>query len=474
MLRIALSGHVPRTLAFLGGLALLPATHLLAGPGLDKADERWLREVHLLILPEEEATFRALGTPEDRQQFQRVFWARRDPDPATPRNEMQDAIAQGRKRADDLFTSVRERGSETGCGQVFLLLGEPPEVEGRELQQQFNSLRPMREGARPPERWTYRSRPGDPVEFTAGELRIPFDEECRFSEGGRILEDLRRVARSRIVRPALDYRTTAEGRLIRLEELEPGRTDFPLALEPKLLLRTQDGLGYVAGLFRADLSGSPDAAPGATVEGVVVTEGVSPSGPLAARTQRAFSASFDATGLVGSYGVALAAGTYTLRVGVRLKNGKSSSASLPLEVPDFAASGFLTTPLILYPDEPEAPSGPKDAFAALTIGSLRLRPRLGEVFKTSDSLQVVALLFGGAKDPATNVSALRASFTILKDGKAIAKGQDQVFETPTAVASVGPIPLADFAPGRYLVRFEGKDEKAGTRSLQEKPFEIRE
>jgi len=141
---------------------------------LDKAAERWLREVHLLILPEEESTFRTLATADDRKQFERIFWARRDPDPATPKNEMEDAVAIGRKRADDLFTSARERGSETGCGQVFLLLGEPLEVEGREIKVQFNSVREMREGARKPEAWTYRSRSGDAALFTCGELRIAF------------------------------------------------------------------------------------------------------------------------------------------------------------------------------------------------------------------------------------------------------------------------------------------------------------
>src|SRR6185295_3207434 len=45
-----------------------------ATPKLDKDAARWLREVHLLILPEEELAFRGLTSPEDRTEFQRIFW----------------------------------------------------------------------------------------------------------------------------------------------------------------------------------------------------------------------------------------------------------------------------------------------------------------------------------------------------------------------------------------------------------------
>ncbi len=139
-------------------LALLAPGLAAAPKGLDRAAERWLREVHLLILPEEEALFRSLPGPEDRKAFQQIFWARRDPDPATAKNEMEEALVTGRARANELFTSPSEPGVETGCGQVYLLLGDPAEVQGvgqRELQgrgarQRFDSLQPMRDGARRP------------------------------------------------------------------------------------------------------------------------------------------------------------------------------------------------------------------------------------------------------------------------------------------------------------------------------------
>ncbi|MFI5184855.1 MAG: GWxTD domain-containing protein, partial [Vicinamibacteria bacterium] len=238
----------PRTpaafaLAVLCAFQALPAG---AASPLDKGAERWLRQVHLLILPAEEGVFRTLPSPEDRKEFQRIFWARRDPSPATPKNELEEAFIRAEARADELFALAGSRGSETGCGQVFALLGDPPEVEGaspgeeaRGAREQFNSLRPMREGSRGPETWIYRSRAGDVAPFSGGELRIALDEACRFSEGGRVLEDLRRVAESRISRPDLTYRLGADGHVVRLEDLlrsrptneallEKGQSDFPI------------------------------------------------------------------------------------------------------------------------------------------------------------------------------------------------------------------------------------------------------
>jgi GWxTD domain-containing protein len=472
---------------------LAGGAHLAAAEkGLDKASEKWLREVHLLMLPEEDALFRTLQSAEERKEFQRIFWARRDPDPTTPRNEMEEALVKGRARADDLFTSPNERGVETGCGQVFLLLGDPLEVQGTEpravqgrgAREKFDSLQPMRDGARPPEVWIYRSKPGDAEAYTGGELRIAFDDACRFPEGGRILDDLRVVARSRIVRPGLDYQKTAEGRLVPLEALlKPqgaavaapmaGASDFPVALDPKLLLRTQAGVGYAAGLVRADLAAAKVAIGPGPLAGNVSVEATPASGP-AVKAQRAFSATVAADGsLTASYGVSLKPGHYTLRVGVTLTGGKSASAMLALDVPDFEAPGLHVTPLILYPDEPAPPADPKDPYSALSVGPLRLRPRFGDAFKAADALQVVSVVSGGKTDAAGKPN-VHARFSILKDGKPVAKGDDQAFDTAMAVASIGPVPLTGFAPGHYAVRLEAKDAAAGTSVVEERPFELKE
>jgi hypothetical protein len=50
----------------LGLLSALPAPASAAS--LDKSAERWLRQVHLVILPDEEVLFRGLRSPEARMK----------------------------------------------------------------------------------------------------------------------------------------------------------------------------------------------------------------------------------------------------------------------------------------------------------------------------------------------------------------------------------------------------------------------
>jgi GWxTD domain-containing protein len=478
--------------------ALLTSALAAAAPprdALDKRSETWLRQVHLLILPQEEEAFRALPTSDDRAEFQRIFWARRDPTPGTPRNELQEAVTRAQSRADELFALPGSRGSETGCGQVFALLGDPTEVEGgnpgelqgRGAREQFNSLRPMSEGARRPETWVYRSRPGDTVAFTGGELRIALDEACRFSEAGRTLDDLRRVAEARIARPDLTYQTGRDGHLIRLDELlrtqaagggaaGADRTDFPLEAEPKLLLRTQAGQAYAAGLLRVHLlPATPTTALPASVSGSVGARSIPSAGAPSAAAERRFSSAVRPDGtFLASYGLPVGPGSCRLHLTVRLADGRASTATLPLDAPDFEAPGLKAAGLVLYPDEPPTPADPTDPYGALTVGPLRLRPRFGNVFSPSDALQVVSVLYGGATDAASGKASLRARFSILRDGKTVAKGSDQLLETPMAVASVGPLPLAGFTPGRYVVKLEAVDAKAGTSTTEDASFEVQE
>jgi hypothetical protein len=110
----------------------------------------------------------------------------------------------------------------------------------------------------------------------------------------------------------------------------------------------------------------------------------------------------------------------------------------------------------------------------MQLGPMRLHPRFGNVFAPSDSLMVVATLYGAKADAATGQASLRSRFSILKDGKPVARGAEDVFATPDAVASVGPIPLADYAPGSYRVRLDVTDAVTKETLRQETAFEIRQ
>ena len=467
--------------------------------GGDAVDvRRFPKLAHLLLLPDEQALLGQLKDDKDRRAFQAIFWARRDPSPGTPANEFEDNVRAAWKHADDLFSYPNEKGSETGCGQVIALLGPPEEIQGatdartgaptqaRGASRTFDNMAYLSEGPnRGAETWIYRDRPRLPYHFTGAELRVAFDPECRFAEGGIVAEDMRRAAETLVTRPELAYARAADGHLlappaggtaaastaatagVRALLSEP-RTDFPLAAEPKLVMRTSKGETYVAGLVQATLE---NAAAAPTLAVAVMAKDA--SGQTAATTSSDVKGGPPGAPYVGAWGLTLKPGRYTVTIAAQLAD-RGSVARLELEVPDFSGKALAASPLLAYPDEPQAAAtGAGDPYAALRLGTLRLRPRLGNVFAPSDSLMVVAALYGAKLDAASGKASLKARYSILKDGRPVARGAEDVYPTADAVASVGPIPLGAYTPGSYVVRLEVTDAVAGQSLVRETSFEVR-
>jgi GWxTD domain-containing protein len=489
-------------------LAGITGSTAAEGPAVDT--KRFPRLVRVLLLPEEQAVLKELKDDKDRREFQKIFWARRDPTPGTPVNEFEENVRAVWKHADDLFSYPNQKGSETGCGQVLALLGRPEEilgkgdavrtpsveVSGRERRdpapvpshgRTFDSMAYLREGAeREPESWVYRDRPQLPYSFTGAELKVEFDSECRYAEGGILADDLRRAAAAFVTRPEIAYDRGSDGRLVRLAAaatatsgvsagaralLAAPRTDFPLAVESKLLMRGQKGEAYVAGLVRASAG-----APSAPTRVSIAAQASDAAGQAVASAARDVTARPEPDGsVVGSWALSLKPGRYKVSVAALLPQDKGAVSTVDVEVPDFGGTALVASPLVVYPDEPPAPgsASPSDPYAAMQLGPMRLHPRFGNAFAPSDSLMVVATVYGAKTDPATGQASLRSRFSILKDGKPVARGAQDVFTTAEAVASVGPIPLADYAPGAYVVRLDVTDAVAKQDLRQEAAFEIR-
>ncbi len=118
------------------------------------------------MLPDEEKTFKDLKDKADRAEFQKIFWARRDPNLETPENEYQAAVPdalRNRGRHPDPRSPVGRARRRT-ADALILLLGKPDEVQ--EGVGRRHSRR-----ARTAETWTYSDRPGGQT-FTGGKAEI--------------------------------------------------------------------------------------------------------------------------------------------------------------------------------------------------------------------------------------------------------------------------------------------------------------
>ena len=475
----------PSRSAILLALALLQPG-LAAAQKLDKEDKKWLDEVRPILLADEEKAYKGLKEKSDRLEFQKIFWARRDADLATPENEFQAEYSKARAEADQKFRGSGPVGSTTDCGRTFILLGKPDEVQ----EESTGTL-----GVMAPQTWTYLDRPGQT--FQGGKAVIAFDADCR-APGG-FSSQLDRVAAGKVLQPNIDYRVGKDGRLVKLADLLPRdtaaralfkqpREDFPTALRTSYL-KVADGGTALLGLIRGVAGGLAVAESGGTksVNVSVAASAVAEDGKEAGWTEQTMSVPLDADGaFVASFKLGLRPGKYTLKAGaVDLKGGKASLASTPVEVPDFAkvetapdgsVAKVLSGALIVVrgiEDLPGGASNPEHPLAAFELGRVRLSPTFGGAVRKADQVELFYQVYDLRLDPATGKADAVASLIILKDGKTpIAKAPPTTIETEFAGSSVGPIPLAAYQPGKYVVQLKVSDKLAKKDLVQEAPLEI--
>lgn len=447
-----------------------------AAQKLDKDARQWLEGVAPLILADEEKLYRSLKEPADVAEFQKIFWARRDPDLATEVNEFQRDYEARRAEADKKYAVAGKRASTTDCGKVFLMLG-PPDAVKAQTESADAQLRT-------PEVWTYRDRPG--FTFTGGSIDLLFDGECQLPKGTEFGEALARVAASKIVQSSVDYKM-AGGHLTKLADLLPKgsaavsllrepRQDFAIVATPVMQIRGRDGATYLAGLVRGDAAGLEvqDAAGKKTLPVAVAAQLVDSSGNPVATTER--DAVADVTGdnaFVVSFGIAVRPGRYTLKAAaLEPRSQKGGSASTPVDVVDFGAALAVTNLLVVSDVSQGAQVDSKDALAAFVVGTTRLHPRHGNVFTRADSMQLLAIVYG-AKPGASGKPSVTASFSIARDGKDKAKAPEQNHETENPIPAVGPVPLTNYEPGSYTARLKIKDNVSGEEMTRETVFEVR-
>jgi GWxTD domain-containing protein len=470
---------VGRTIVTLALCLLL--TPLARADKLDKDSKKWLEDVGTIILPDEEKTFKGLKDKADRDEFERIFWARRNPKgPEAQENQFRTSFEKAKADADQKFKVAGTAGSATDCGRVFLLLGEPNDVKKTSLGEEA-------EGPRSPETWTFKNRPG--ITFPDGHMEITFDGACQLPPGSKLREQLTRIAELKIVSPNINYRPGSDGRLVKLPDLLPKptpiqallkepRQDFPAAVEPSMFLKSPDGAAYMAGLVRGDASALSVQAAGdkKTLKLLVAAQAVDDAGRSFSSPDRETTAVVGGDGsFLVSYGLALKAGTYNLKVAVLdPKSGKGSASTSSLKVPDYNTGELSMSSLLILQDvQTNQTKDPQDPLADFSLGTARLVPRFGNVFTPADSLQIICAFYNARVEPTTGKAALVVSFLLTKDGKTIAKADDATYDTTNASHSIGPVPLAKYSPGKYVCQIKVRDDVAKKEYTEEATFEIK-
>jgi GWxTD domain-containing protein len=171
---------------------------------------------HFLFTDEEAARWKKIKTDDEAKAFIDLFWARRDPTPATPENEFKADFEMRVKYADEKFSPVRRRGTKgsiTDRGMFVILFGTPQRV----ANQEGSAVRPEMTGvpqtnteqAAAYQIWTY---DGDAARkfFNVPKAEFRFadrygNQEYSFDRGGPVEVNAakKRVINAGIVQPNL-------------------------------------------------------------------------------------------------------------------------------------------------------------------------------------------------------------------------------------------------------------------------------
>lgn len=451
---------------------------ILAAPALadlDKNAKKWVDSVRPILLPEEEKFYKNLKNNSDATEFQKIFWARRDPNLDTPENEFQTEYLKLVAEVDAKYRVGGRVGSLTDCGRLHILMGAPDSVK----KENSGDV-----AFRTPEVWTFKDRPG--LTFTGGFLDIPLDGSCMLPQGNRLSGQLNRIAELKVIQTNLSYKYDAKGSLVKLADLLPKptpaqallkdpRTDFPLEARQVMEIRSQDGASvFVAGLIQGDATALTQSESGGkkVVKVVVSVHSTDQEGRLLKSQDREVTAEVENNRFISAFGMPLRPGAHTMKVGaIDPKSGKGSVVNVAVKTQEYAAD-LTVSPVMVLADIQETTAPVKDdPLFEFTFGSTRFVPRYGNVFKQGESVTLLAAIYGAAKDEAGKISVV-GGFQILKDGKTLAKAPDQPYDVEPATPSAGPVPLGGYAPGKYVAQLRLRDNVAQKDYIKETEFEI--
>lgn len=138
---------------------LLAASYLpmLSASAPSRIYEEWVdEEVRWIITDSERTEFVKLSGDEQRDQFVEKFWARRDPTPATPRNEFKEEHYRRLAFSNVHFASHGVPGWKSDRGRIYTVYGPPSSIERHPCPASHE--KPGRATCYPYEVWHYQAR----------------------------------------------------------------------------------------------------------------------------------------------------------------------------------------------------------------------------------------------------------------------------------------------------------------------------
>ena len=471
--------------------------------------KKWLNEDVLHIISDEERkVFKALSTPQEKDQFIEQFWFRRDPNPRSSTNEFKEEHYRRIAYANERFTSGIP-GWITDRGRIYIIHGPPAEIQSNPAGGQYQ--RPHHEGGGststfPFEVWRYRYIEGIGtdivVEFVdptlSGEYRLALRPEEKDAllyvpgAGPTALESM--GLSSKADRPFF----SPGNRDSHLYPGRPGETPFS-RYETYTQIQRATPVKYrdLKGLVEIDVS----------FEDLPFSHRVDYFALNQERALVPISVEIDNRELtfkeesggrrvrVAVYGIVTSLANRIidefeadLTTGAGMPDGRSAFQrvlvltrkgryKLDLVIKDLNSGRVGVRRLALIPPGPAEDLSASSVFLSKTVeqlrraprtdemfvlGDLHIRPSLDRVFDSSDQLHVYVQVYNTAFDQATMQPSLRLEYEMRREGDPVLqviddRGESIQFLSPQRVVLVRPFPLTELEAGSYEMSLKVTD-----------------
>jgi GWxTD domain-containing protein len=468
---------------------------------------RWVNEdVAPIITDAERKAFEKLKTNEEREEFIKIFWRQRDPDPDTEENEYQERYYERIAYANEHFSSGKP-GWMTDRGRIYIKFGKPDEIESHPAGGLYQRMSYEGGGSTttyPFEKWFYRYiagvGSGVEIEFVdssgSGEYRIARDSSEKDAlahvpglasaaspdSGYRREQDpfTRIELQNDLEKPPEIERRGLDGIIgspkiddnplnfdVRADyfKLSDSRvlTAFTVQTENKNLVFEDSGGLQTA---RLNIFGKiitvTDRRVGAFEDSVTISATVAELTEAKERTY-AYSKS-----------VVLAPGVYRADVIVRdVVSGATGIRHLGLRVPKYEDNQLATSSMILAA-KLERMEG-RLAAAPFVIGQTKVIPNMTGLYHQGQPVGVYLQLYNAGIDQTTLRPSVDVEYALLKDGQELGKQLEDwrgISDSGQRLTLARLLDTEGLAPGEYEVMIRIKDRVSGQALTQAAKFTV--
>lgn len=459
-------------------------------------------ETSVLITKAENDAYKQLKNDDQRKQFEKEFWEKRDPTPNTAENEYRDEI---KKRIKDVANALRRNDAwETDMGQTLVLLGPPQKVmSGAERANQAEATwYPEAEEGRDVDTSASAGAQGEakrtfiytslPAGVASGETKVEFLQvrnRWSFRETKKS-EDLLEKARENEITRIAQIRET--GQAPPAAQAAQAPTAAPAAPQPPAALPVSPEVK--AGLDAAAAGTAPSAVPltskadsfqtstgeifaTVAVNTAAATPGaktgvrvVDSAGKVVHEAELPFESAGETAGYFQTRVPIPSAGEYTVALVVANGN-QAGGAKHTLTVPD--STKFGASSVILAKKFTQLPE-PKPEKEPYTFGKIKVHPNVEGTFAKSDDLIIVYEVYNPQIDASTGKPNLEAVYTFEREGKPkkTPAAPPNGLVTGNKMTISTSYPLQTFAAGKYKLLIEVTDKATGQKAVRETAFEV--